>query len=114
MYAWTAITMMTTWTYIMKKLACVITVMSELRYLELLHYNLTAAGLTAIIDSCPLLESLNVTGGSIIHMMDQELRAKCARVKNLSLPCDSDEDSSEEYGPQEGYESDYMYDEFSY
>ena len=39
--------------------------------------------------------------------MDQELRAKCARVKNLSLPCDSDEDSSEEYGPQESYESDY-------
>ena len=98
----------------MKKLAYVITVMSELRSLELLHYNLTAAGLTAIIDSCPLLESLNVTGGYIIHMMDQELRAKCARVKNLSLPCDSDEDSYEEYGPQEGYESDYMYDEFSY
>jgi len=92
----------------------VIPVMSELRYLELLRYNLTAAGLTAIIDGCPLLESLNVTGGYIIHMMDQELRAKCARVKNLSLPCDSDEDSYEEYGPQEGYESDYMYDEFSY
>ena len=96
--------------------AYVIPVMSELRSLELLHYNLTAAGLTAIIDSCPLLESLNVTGGYIIHMMDQELRAKCAMVKNLSLPCDSDEDSYayEEYGPQDVYESDYIYDEFFY
>jgi hypothetical protein len=52
--------------------------------------------------------------GSVIGRMDQELRAKCARVKNLCLPCDSDENSSdyEEYGPQEGYESDDMYDEF--
>ncbi|RLN04832.1 putative F-box/LRR-repeat protein 23 [Panicum miliaceum] len=38
--------------------AYVIPVMSELHSLELLHYNLTAAGLTAIVDSCPLLEAV--------------------------------------------------------
>jgi hypothetical protein len=97
---------------IYKEETYVIPVMSELRSLELSGYNLTATGLTAIIDNCPLLESLNVTGDPIIGTMDQELLAKCARVKNLVLPCDSDEDYYyEEYGP-EGYESDEVYDYF--
>ncbi|RCV29702.1 hypothetical protein SETIT_6G033400v2 [Setaria italica] len=92
--------------------AYVIPVMSELHSLELVGYNLTAAGLTAIIDNSPVLESLNVTGGYIIGTMDQELLAKCARVKNLVLPSDSDEDYDEEYDPEEGYESDYIYEYF--
>ncbi|CAL5007786.1 unnamed protein product [Urochloa decumbens] len=91
----------------------VIPVMSELRSIELLCYSLTAAGLTAIIDNCPLLDSLNVTGCPMIDMMDQELRTKCARVRNLVLPCDSsDDDYYEEYDPEQGYESDYIHEEF--
>ncbi|CAO2168335.1 unnamed protein product [Urochloa humidicola] len=91
----------------------VIPMMLELCSIELLGYNLTAAGLTAIIDNCPLLESLNVRGSPIIYMMDEELRTKCARVKNLVLPWDSsDDDYYEDYDPEQGYGSDYIYEEF--
>ncbi|PWZ04619.1 putative F-box/LRR-repeat protein 23 [Zea mays] len=64
--------------------------MSELRFLELLDCYLTAEGLTAILDRCPVLEDLYITG-SFDGIMDAVLYAKCAKVKNLTLPISLDE-----------------------
>ncbi|TVU02061.1 hypothetical protein EJB05_52427, partial [Eragrostis curvula] len=69
-----------------------IPVMGELNSLELLGYHLTAEGLTAILDSCPVLESLMAPESDyydnnfIIDNMDEELRAKCAKLKQLIIP----------------------------
>lgn len=68
--------------------------MCELRSLELSNYMFSHSALTAILDNCPLLESLHITGFSA-DSMDAELQAKCARVKNLKLPFSSDEDEEE-------------------
>ncbi|CAO2189449.1 unnamed protein product [Urochloa humidicola] len=68
--------------------------MCELRSLELSNYVLSAAALTAILDNCPLLESLKISG-LLVDGMDAQLREKCARIKNLSLPDDSDEEDEE-------------------
>ncbi|TVU43208.1 hypothetical protein EJB05_09655, partial [Eragrostis curvula] len=94
-----------------------IPVMCELRSLELLGYYLTVTGLTAILDSCPVLESLNVPGGDylITSRMDEELRAKCAKLKNVTLSFDSDEESCEEEEEcdlEDGYESEPYDDSF--
>ncbi|TVU07340.1 hypothetical protein EJB05_47390 [Eragrostis curvula] len=63
-----------------------IPLMHELHTLELYECDLSATGLKGILDNCPVLESLHVTGCFNKHDIDQELQAKCARVKNLSLP----------------------------
>ncbi|TVU02042.1 hypothetical protein EJB05_52408, partial [Eragrostis curvula] len=63
-----------------------IPVMHELRFLELLGCELNAMGLAAILDSCPVLQSLRITGSFSWGEMNDELKAKCARVKNLNLP----------------------------
>ncbi|TVU02043.1 hypothetical protein EJB05_52409, partial [Eragrostis curvula] len=91
---------------------CEIPVMGELRFLQLLGYYLTVAGLTAILDSCPVLESLNVPSGDylITSRMDEKLRAKCAKLKNVTLPYDSDEEEYyEESDLEDGYESESYY-----
>ncbi|KAF8775003.1 hypothetical protein HU200_005052 [Digitaria exilis] len=67
--------------------------MPELRSLELFHCELTTQGLTAILDSCPLLETLHVTGFLVGGKMNQQLWERCAQVKDLSLP-----DQSVKYG----------------
>jgi hypothetical protein len=54
-----------------------IATMHKLRSLQLFGNNLTNEGLTAILDNCPHLESLDT------------LRGKCARIKTLRLPHDS-------------------------
>lgn len=78
---------------------CEIPIMCELRSIKLFEFDLTADGLTAILVNCPVLESLHVSGYYIGNETDEELRAKCARVKDLSLPqfvvpiYDSDYDS---------------------
>jgi hypothetical protein len=69
--------------------------MCELRSLELSNYIFSHSALTAILDNCPLLESLHITG-FCADSMDAELQAKCARVKNLNLPFSSDEDEEED------------------
>jgi hypothetical protein len=51
--------------------------MHKLRSLQLFGNNLTNEGLTATLDNCPHLESLDT------------LRGKCARIKTLRLPHDS-------------------------
>lgn len=66
----------------------VTTIMCKLRTLELLDCDLTADGLTAILHHCPVLESLKITGSFIDGRLDAELRAKCSKVKNLTLPDD--------------------------
>ncbi|CAO2209869.1 unnamed protein product [Urochloa humidicola] len=73
--------------------------MCELRTLQLLDCEITADGLKNILDSCPLLESMHITGSLIGSDMDEEVRGKCARVRNLTLP---------DYDPGEDY--DYQHD----
>ncbi|TVU02052.1 hypothetical protein EJB05_52418, partial [Eragrostis curvula] len=79
--------------------------MCELRSLELFNYVFSKEQLTAILDNCPQLESLHITGHQVDAMDDAQLQAKCARVKKLTIPfyttekdsghSDSSEDDSE-------------------
>ncbi|TVU43192.1 hypothetical protein EJB05_09638 [Eragrostis curvula] len=76
---------------------CEISAMCKLRVLELFEFELTAGGLMAILDNCPLLESLHVTGSFCeIEQRDAEvLKVKLTKVKNLILPddvCEHDDD----------------------
>ncbi|AQL04433.1 F-box protein SKIP19 [Zea mays] len=64
--------------------------MSVLRFLDLLFYNLTAEGLTDLLDHCPVLEDLYITG-CFYGIMDAELYAKCLKVKKLTLPYSYDQ-----------------------
>jgi hypothetical protein len=73
------------------KIIGIFTRMTELCSLELLGCDLTAEGLTAILDHCPVLEDLYITG-YFDGIMDAELCAKCAKVKKLTLPNSSDEE----------------------
>ncbi|TVU02054.1 hypothetical protein EJB05_52420, partial [Eragrostis curvula] len=63
-----------------------IPMMHKLRTLTLYECDLTGKGLKGILDNCPLLESLHITGYFNKREMNEELRLKCARVKNLILP----------------------------
>ncbi|TVU07336.1 hypothetical protein EJB05_47386, partial [Eragrostis curvula] len=72
--------------YCMQPMDGEIPLMHELHTLELCECDLSARGLNSILDSCPVLESLQITGCFNKHDIDKELQAKCARVKNLSLP----------------------------
>ena len=60
--------------------------MHDLRSVELFHCDLTTQGLRAILDSCPLLETLRITGFLVGGKMGEKLRQKCAGVKDLTLP----------------------------
>ena len=65
-----------------------ISLMPKLHTLELYQCELKGEGLKAILDSCPVLETLCIDGcfSKGERKMDKELLMKCARVKNLSLP----------------------------
>ncbi|KAL6658889.1 hypothetical protein ACP70R_002929 [Stipagrostis hirtigluma subsp. patula] len=65
--------------------------MHGLRSLQLFGNNFTNKGLTAILDNCPYLESLDIRHCFNI-IMDDALKAKCARIKTLKLPYDSTDD----------------------
>ncbi|CAO2164105.1 unnamed protein product [Urochloa humidicola] len=65
--------------------------MHGLRALHLFGNSLTNGGLTAILDNCPYLESLDIRHCFNI-IMDDTLQAKCARIKTLKLPSDSTDD----------------------
>ncbi|XBH64059.1 hypothetical protein VPH35_117911 [Triticum aestivum] len=58
--------------------------MHELRSLKIFHSGLDNQGLTAILDGCPHLESLDIRYCSNI-IMDSSMRAKCARVKTKKV-----------------------------
>lgn len=53
--------------------------------LELYDRELSCEGLNAILDSSPRLETLLIHGHFDKQEMDEELKLKCARVKNLTL-----------------------------
>jgi hypothetical protein len=71
---------------VIEKIRGGITLMPELRSVELFHCDLTTEGLGSILDNCPLLETLRITGFLVGGKMDEKLRQKCATVKNLTLP----------------------------
>lgn len=62
--------------------------MPELHDLQLIGNNLTNDGLMAILDRCPHLESLDIRQCYNIQM-DDALKSKCARLRNIKLPHDS-------------------------
>ncbi|KAF7032146.1 hypothetical protein CFC21_043355 [Triticum aestivum] len=68
-----------------------IATMHELRSLQLFGNSLTNKGLTAILDNCRHLESLDIRHCFNVTM-DDALRAKCARISTLRLPNDSTDD----------------------
>ncbi|TKW08505.1 hypothetical protein SEVIR_6G032300v4 [Setaria viridis] len=59
--------------------------MSELRSLSLISSNITNEELVAIVDGCPRLEILCLRDCYKV-IADDPLRAKCARIKILTLP----------------------------
>ncbi|KAJ1261257.1 hypothetical protein BS78_09G015200 [Paspalum vaginatum] len=61
--------------------------MPGLQDLQLIGNNLTNDGLTAILDCCPHLESLDIRQCYNIEM-DDALKLKCARIRDLKLPHD--------------------------
>ncbi|CAL5003512.1 unnamed protein product [Urochloa decumbens] len=65
--------------------------MHGLRSLQLFGNSFTNEGLTAILDNCPHLESLDIRHCFNIDM-DDALRAKCATIKTLRLPYDPTDD----------------------
>ncbi|CAL5007809.1 unnamed protein product [Urochloa decumbens] len=63
-----------------------IRVMRNLHTLELDNVDLSCEGINAILDSCPLLQTLTIHGYFDKREMHNQLRMKCARVKELTLP----------------------------
>ncbi|TVU43227.1 hypothetical protein EJB05_09674, partial [Eragrostis curvula] len=63
-----------------------IPMMRKLRTLILYDCDLTGKGLKGILDKCPRLKSLHITGYFNKREINEELRLKCARVKKLTLP----------------------------
>ncbi|KAF7032144.1 hypothetical protein CFC21_043353 [Triticum aestivum] len=68
-----------------------IATMHELRSLQLFGNCLTNKGLTAILDNCRHLESLDIRHCFNVNM-DDALRAKCGRISTVRLPNDSTDD----------------------
>ncbi|KAG8058811.1 hypothetical protein GUJ93_ZPchr0002g24411 [Zizania palustris] len=62
--------------------------MHDLRELQLIGNRLTNDGLISIIDHCLHLESVDVRRCYNVQM-DDALKSKCARIRNLKLPHDS-------------------------
>lgn len=63
--------------------------MSELRHLTILKNGITNDGLLAILDGCPLLESLDLRG--CVHLdMNESLKKRCnVQIKELVYPTES-------------------------
>jgi hypothetical protein len=61
--------------------------MPRLQELELIGNNLTNDGLMSILDRCPRLESLDIRECFNIQM-DDALKLKCSRIRDLRLPHD--------------------------
>lgn len=99
--------------------------MRELRSLQLFGNCLTNKGLTAILDNCLHLESLDLRHCFNVNM-DETLRAKCAKISTLRPPHDSTDDydfqvqepvwadSDPWSGDSMGYGSDYELDSEDY
>ncbi|GJN19691.1 hypothetical protein PR202_gb06992 [Eleusine coracana subsp. coracana] len=61
--------------------------MPGLQDLQLIGNNITNDGLMAILDCCPHLKSLDIRQCYNIQL-DDALKSKCARIRNLKLPYD--------------------------
>jgi hypothetical protein len=70
----------------------------ELQFLQLTDCEISSDGLKKILDSCPVLESLHITSSLIGTEMDDEVRGKCTRVRNLTLPDYDPDEEYDEYG----------------
>ncbi|KAK8951934.1 putative F-box/LRR-repeat protein 23 [Platanthera zijinensis] len=64
----------------------------QLRRLQLFANSLTSTGLSAILDNCPDLEYLDIRNCYNVGFLDESLKSKCAGIKELRLPRDSDSD----------------------
>ncbi|KAJ1694840.1 hypothetical protein LUZ63_011538 [Rhynchospora breviuscula] len=71
--------------------------MHQLRHLELIGNRLTNEGLTAILDGCPHLETLDISSCFDVKM-DDDMDARCARLKTVRSDYLSDSD---------GFDNDY-------
>ncbi|KAK8950693.1 F-box protein SKIP19 [Platanthera zijinensis] len=76
----------------------------QLRRLQLFGNYVTGTGLSAILDNCPDLESLDIR---CCFNVDETLKNKCGRIKELRLPNDSTADY--EYGVAEPQTDDSCY-----
>nr|CAB3473714.1 unnamed protein product [Digitaria exilis] len=81
--------------------------MHELRSLQLFHNQLTNIGLSAILDGCPHLESLDVRGCYCVDLHDEAMRAKCARIKTKKIFTPNPEDECEDFEPANYYDPCY-------
>jgi F-box/leucine-rich repeat protein 2/20 len=61
--------------------------MPQLRHLEIRSdLMITSDGLLAIVDECPLLESLNIEDCDNLHLSRNAWKRCCEQIKNLRLP----------------------------
>ncbi|TVU10754.1 hypothetical protein EJB05_44300, partial [Eragrostis curvula] len=72
------------WDLLGDREAMAIATMHELRSLQIIYNDITNQGLEAIIENCPLLESLDIQKCRKI-IIDDALRPMCARIKNMKL-----------------------------
>lgn len=65
--------------------------MQQLHRLQLIGNNLTNIGLLAILNNCPNLQYLDLRGCLNVNL-DENMKKKCAKIKDLRLPKDSTAD----------------------
>ncbi|XP_074267292.1 putative F-box/LRR-repeat protein 23 [Silene latifolia] len=71
--------------------------MPKLRHLQLIGNNMTNVGLTAILDGCPLLQSLDLRGCSLLDLTGNLGKRLLENIRDLRRPCDSTEDYKYQY-----------------
>lgn len=88
--------------------------MPELHHLQLIGNYMTNVGLQAILDGCPLLESLDLR--ACFHIdLSGGLGNRCKALKHLRLPHDSTKDYGRQaYAEQEGFGCMYVGQEHDY
>ncbi|KAH9615620.1 hypothetical protein KSS87_003559 [Heliosperma pusillum] len=78
--------------------------MPNLRHLQLIGNNMSNEGLKAILDGCPLLESLDLR--ACFHIdLSGDLGKRCERIKHLLYPDDSTADYGRDTCDDENYYS---------
>lgn len=83
--------------------------LAELQCLELAEIEFTHEELTTILDNCPRLETLNMRSCYSIQLNDDKaLRAKCDRIKNLTIS-DCYTDTGYDYHYHNFHDADYDY-----
>ncbi|XP_040257416.1 F-box protein SKIP19-like [Aegilops tauschii subsp. strangulata] len=86
--------------------------MPRLQVLQLIGSEITNDGLMAILDHCPHLESLDIRMCYNLQI-DDAMKSKCARIRNLKLPHDSISDFKYwAYVDSEDYSEDYSGSDF--